>query len=155
MPREPAGVKGWLNAVAKDFSVMIRVEAADTRGRCECVTCGAQHYWKSGLIHAGHFRAYRFPNSPVRFFETNVHCQCRSCNTTGLATFSHWGSSLRRESVAEAYFRFMLATYGHDVIDEIERIRNQESIKHTPETLRTMRAEYRHRAAVAIEAKGL
>ena len=86
MPNEPKTLESWLKNTWKDFSIMIRVEAADAHGVCECVTCGVKNHWLSNLVHCGHCLAARYPNSAVKFEETNVACQCRHDNMLGIVT---------------------------------------------------------------------
>ena len=78
MPREPKTLESWLRVTWIDFSIMIRVEAADAHGVCECVTCGLRKYWNRD-IHAGHCLAARYMNSPVKFEEGCMKCVSLSC----------------------------------------------------------------------------
>lgn len=158
MVREPDGLKGWLRAAWNDFSRMIRVESADGRGICQCVTCDRREHWSSGLMHAGHFLAYRYPNSPVRFSETNVHCQCSRCNLDGFTSIPHPGAVQKRESVQLRYMTYMIKKYGLEEIERLEVKRNTERLatgKERIEELRANRSEYKRRSNFAIEEKGL
>lgn len=61
------------------FSLAVRLQWADKKGDCTCVTCGFKSYYHGGNIHAGHFR----PRSAkaVKYDFKNVHPQCATCNT--------------------------------------------------------------------------
>lgn len=61
-------------------------------------------------MHAGHFYARTF--TAVRWDERNVNGQCAGCNT-----FKH-GNLLE-------YRKGMIAKYGQEVVDELERLHNQ------------------------------
>jgi len=148
----------WLRVTWVDFSIMIRVEAADRFGLCQCVTCDLTAHWRSGLIQAGHFLAYRYPNSPVRFVENNVHCQCKHDNTDGYASIPHPGAVAKRENVQMRYMTYMIKTYGLEEVERLQTLRSTGLCAKGDERideLRVMRAEYKQRAAKAIEEKGL
>jgi len=158
MPREPTDLKGWLKATWIDFSIMIRAEAADVHGVCQCVTCDRKAHWKSGIIQAGHFLAYRYPNSPVRFVERNVHCQCKHDNTDGFASIPHPGAILKRENVQIRYMTYMIKRYGLEEVERLQAMRSAGKCATGDERidqLRVMRAEYKQRAVKAIKEKGL
>jgi len=61
------------------FSQYIRLNNADNRGYCSCVTCGKKGYWEKDGIHAGHFISRK--HYATRWDENNVHPQCHYCNT--------------------------------------------------------------------------
>ena len=158
MPNEPKTLESWLKNTWKDFSIMIRVEAADARGNCECVTCGIRHHWYSNLIHAGHCLSARYMNSPVKFEETNVACQCRHDNMLGMVTQWRPHATKGAEDVHRRFLKYVRTTHGDDELERLELLRNTGKMATGQERideLRVMRAEYKRRAAVAIEEKGL
>lgn len=152
MPREPKTLESWLKNTWTDFSIMVRVEAADAHGVCECVTCGLRKHWKSGFIHVGHFLAARYMNSPVKFEETNVACQCRNCNTDGRVAQWRPHASKKTEDVHRMFLYWMIRHRGMPEIERLELLRNTGKMS-TGQTrideLRVMRAEYKRRAAKA------
>ena len=136
---------------------MIRLEAADSHGVCECVTCGKRCYWNAGM-HAGHFLAARFANSPVKFEESNVHPQCRNCNTDGRVAWMRPHASKKQEQVQTRYMTWMIRKYGLEEVERLTLLRNNGKCATGEERisqLRLMRAEYKRRAAAAMEEKGL
>lgn len=158
MPNEPKTLESWLLNTWKDFSIMIRVEAADAHGVCECVTCGVKNHWRSNLVHCGHCLAARYPNSPVKFEETNVACQCRHDNMLGIVTQWRPHASKGVEDVHRRFLDYVRKKHGQAELDRLELLRNTGEMKKGQERideLRVMRAEYKQRAAVAIEEKGL
>lgn len=158
MPREPKGLDAWLKATWKDFSIMIRVEAADVHGMCECVTCGRRAHWSSGHIHAGHFLAARYKNSPVKFDEGNVFPQCRNCNTDGRVAQWRPHASKKQEAVQTRFMIYVIKRKGLPEVERLELERNTGKCATGDERidqLRAMRTEYKQRAAKAIQEKGL
>jgi len=158
MPREPKDLNGWLARTWSDFSIMVRVEAADAHGVCECVTCGVRKHWKSGYIQAGHCLAARYMNSPVKFEETNVACQCRNCNLDGRVAWMRPHASKKAEDVHGLFIEYTIDKHGRDELSRLRLLRNTGKMK-TGEArideLRVMRAEYKLRKAKAMEEKGL
>ena len=137
---------------------MIRVEAADAHGVCECVTCGVKKHWRSGYIQAGHCLAARYPNSPVKFEETNVAPQCRNCNLDGRVSWMRPHASKKAEDVHGLFIEYTIDKYGRDELARLRLLRSKGQMatgQARIDELRVMRAEYKRRAAVAIEDKGL
>lgn len=160
MPNEPKTLEAWLRATWKDFSIMIRVEAADAHGVCECVTCGLRKYWKTGAghIHAGHCLAARYMNSPVKFEETNVATQCRNCNTDGRVSWMRPHASKKAEDVHGIFILYTIDKHGRVELDRLRLLRNTGKMATGQvriDELREMRAEYKRRAAETMEDKGL
>jgi len=156
--REPKDLSGWLKATWKEFTIMIRVEAANSHGIVQCVTCDRTAYWKGAGMQSGHFLAYRYPNSPVRFEESNVHPQCERDNTDGFASIPHPGAVLKRENVQTKYMVYMVKRYGLDEVERLQSLRSTGKCSKGDERideLRIMRSEYKLRAAKAITEKGL
>ena len=92
------------------FSKFIRTrDALKTTGTPEealCVTCDRRYPIKKvGGLQAGHFIQGRHPS--VLFDERNCHAQCYGCNV------------MKKGNMVK-YYKFMLKTYGQEVIDELE-----------------------------------
>ena len=158
MPREPKTLESWLKNTWTDFSIMIRVEAADAHGNCVCVTCGLKKHWRSGFIHTGHCLAARYPNSPVKYEETNVACQCRNCNTDGRVSWMRPHAAKKAEDVHGIFIEYVIDTHGRDELARLRLLRTTGKMATGQERideLRVMRAEYKRRAAKAMEQKGL
>ncbi len=73
-----------------------------------CISCGQTK--PKELMHSGHFYARTF--TATRWHEANSNGQCSACNT-----FKH-GNLLE-------YRKGMIAKYGQEVVDELERLHNQ------------------------------
>lgn len=114
---------------AKEFQRAVRIEAADSDGWVQCVTCSNRDRWDSGTMHAGHFVSGR--KGSVLFDKRNVAVQCNRCNT-------YLGGN------QEAYAKYMRKRYGQKVIDELLRLRN-ETTEYTRDKLVEMRIEYMDR----------
>lgn len=151
MPREPRDRQSWLLATQSDFNRMIRVEAADDRGICTCVTCGKTRLWNDKM-DAGHFLAGS--RQSIRFEESCVHPQCHSCNTGSCSHVNPWAGGQKKETVTIAYTRYMLERYGQDEIDRLIRLR-ETSRTWSIDELRVMRAEYKRRTSIARKEKVL
>ncbi len=104
-------------------------------GQCRCVTCGVTHRWDSGKIHAGHFVPGR--RASIVLEERNIHPQCDVCNTHG--------GGMRIE-----YLAVMLAVYGQDVVDELERL-EKTSVTWDREVLAGIYVDSMARTAAAKE----
>lgn len=94
---------GKLKKQAWDLlSKCIRLEAADSYGIAECVSCGDRYHYKN--LQAGHFIDGR--HGAVLFDERGIHPQCARCNIF-----------LKGNKVP--YTLFMLDKYGKEVVDEL------------------------------------
>ena len=110
----------------KQFSIHIRVSAADEQGYVQCVTCPARHLWNSGEIHAGHWIHNR-----LDFEERNIHPQCVRCNY-------HWNTQ-----VTIAYSVFMARTYGVEVMDELRLLSHTKGNRYKRVELLELLDKYR------------
>ena len=90
----------------KIFSNYIRLKYAQN-GYVACCSCGKVFHWKK--IHAGHWIIRKYLNT--RWDEFNVHPQCCGCNTYG-------------EGNSAGYAKFMLETYGEEIMDRLIEKRN-------------------------------
>jgi len=111
--------------VWKQFSIYIRTRGADEDGLNKCTTCEVRKFWKD--LHAGHFIRGRL-NSNL-FDERGCHPQCYSCNVGA-------------QGNVVLYYKFMLATYGQEVIDELLE-QNNKTRKWRPGELKQLLDKYR------------
>ena len=119
------GIKQLKRDAWDAFSRMIRQRYADPQtGEVQCVTCGAVKNWTE--VHAGHFLDGR--RNAVLFDERNVHPQCVKCN------MFNGGAKV-------AYYDFMRAKYGQEVIDEL-KVLDKTDRKFTREELIDMKNKY-------------
>ena len=108
-------------------------------GKAICVTCGALKRWKGAKAHgidgmdAGHFLASR--RNSILFKEMGLHPQCSVDNRTG--------------GKPEAYMTYMLSVHGQEVVDELQRLKDQDTVKFSREELVGMRIEYMDRWKLA------
>jgi hypothetical protein len=121
----------------KIFSEYVRLEQADDKGMCICVSCGIMKYWQD--IDAGHF--YSRQHRSVRWDEMNVHPECRYCNRFNID--HHIG-----------YFKFMLDRYGVYKMQELTDRKNTAK-KWTREELQELIDIYTERVKQLKREKGL
>ena len=108
-----------INDVAKVFQQLVRIVHADDAGNCTCVTCGKVLPWNDSGMNSGHFIS-RSRHATVFHF-INCHPQCAACN-------DHKGGN------AAEYERFMIATYGSEVVSDLQ-ICAEQKLKWTCEQL--------------------
>jgi hypothetical protein len=114
--RKDLQIGTFANLVAKDLQKAIRMEAADDRGICRCVTCGKKGHYKR--MQGGHFVPGR--RQSILFVEENIHVQCISCN------------NYLSGNVME-YERFMVNSGTERMqVDEMQSIETPTSWCHTP-----------------------
>ena len=65
------------------------------RDKGRCFTCPKVQEWNSGTYDAGHFQHAKLN---TYFLETNVHGQCRKCNT-----FLHGNQGFYRKNMVDKY----------------------------------------------------
>lgn len=111
--------KAW-----REFSIFIRTRRADAEGLVACCTCGVKKEWKA--MQAGHFIAGRL-NSNL-FDERGCHPQCSLCNVV-------------KHGNGPMYYKFMRATYGEAVIDELLQ-QNEVTKKWQPGELQEIFEKY-------------
>jgi len=115
---------------AKELQKAVRMEASDSNGRCQCVTCGTVRDYR--MMHAGHFVAGR--TLGVLFEETNIHPQCPRCNVD-------LGGN------PEKYEWFMRVRYGQEEIDRL-RGRRREIVSMDRDEIEQKRKAYRRRIKI-------
>jgi hypothetical protein len=106
------------------------MEASDSRGRCQCVTCGVVKDYR--YMHAGHFVAGR--TLGVLFEETNIHPQCARCNID-------LGGNVTQ------YEFYMHYRYGQEEIERLRK-RRREIVNMTRGELVAKRKAYRRRIKI-------
>jgi len=104
----------------KIFSIYIRMRDANNDGICTCISCGKRLHWKK--MDAGHFVNRRYMS--LRYSETNVNAQCRSCNRFD-------------EGNPVGYMKGLKRKYGEDIIDKLMIVK-KTSVKHTKFEYETM-----------------
>ena len=107
MAKKKSAKRKWKEKAWKVFSLYIRLKYSDDDGFVNCVTCGANYYFRE--LQAGHFIAGRC--NSILFYEKGVHPQCRRCNY--------------QEGNGPMYFIFMEKTYGRDEIDYQIQLKHQ------------------------------
>lgn len=112
------------NRAWAEFSKFIRLRGADANGMNYCVTCGVKKHWKE--LQAGHFIAGRL-NANL-FDERGCHPQCSLCNVV-------------KAGNGPMYYKFMLKTYGQEVIDELLQ-QNDQTKKWLPGELESITRKY-------------
>lgn len=130
-------IRKAVNAVAKDFQLMIRAEAADENGIVTCCSCGVtQHYSR---VDAGHFISRA--NHATIFNERNCHPQCKHCNR------------FPTSETAARYEEFMQEKYRSNVVRELIRL-SKTVKKWTYDELVDLRIEFKARARKAKKRLG-
>ena len=142
VPGEPEktraiGTQKLRGMVARDFQLMIRMEAADDHGMCQCVTCPSIQHYKE--MDAGHFIGGR--NNAALFCELNCHPQCKTDN------------GQRHGGKPEVYAQFILETYGQQALDYLNTLRHA-TVKYYRSDYLEMRAEYRARIKIQKQRLG-
>ncbi len=110
-----------INDVAKVFQRIVRMEHADKHGNCKCITCGKVLPWNDPAMNSGHFIS-RTKHATVFHF-INCHPQCAACN-----------DPKRKGNKSAEYERYMIATYGSEVVSDL-MICAEQKIRWTCEEL--------------------
>lgn len=98
-------IKRKLNEAQRKFNLLRRLELADDKGICSCVTC--QTRLPYDRMHCGHY--YHTQGHPnTRFDKINTHAQCVKCNT------------VKDGNLAE-YERFLVKKYGKGALGDLTR----------------------------------
>ena len=71
--------KELIKVLDREFSIYIRMNAANESGLVQCITCRAWHIWNDGNLHNGHFISRT--EEIIRFNDINCNPQCASCNS--------------------------------------------------------------------------
>lgn len=94
-------------ACAVDLQLLVRLKASDSKGMCQCVSCGAVKHWSD--MQGGHYMGRSA--IATKLVEENIHPQCRRCN-------------LRSSTSHVGYTLFMLDMYGKEFIAELKELAN-------------------------------
>ncbi len=117
----------FIGEAAKDLQKLRRLECADNRGFCECISCGRKAHYKT--MQGGHFISRNHKSTVLN--ESNIWPQCVSCN-------QHKHGNLGE------YRRRLCEIIGTDGVDLLEA--SKYKIKQfTREELADMRENYRLR----------
>jgi len=90
------------------YSRVIRLRYAK-KGIAKCVTCGKKDHYKK--LQAGHYIPRNYLS--LRFDDRNVHVQCVGCN-------------MFKSGAMDEYARFMVKTYGSEILDELAVLKNKK-----------------------------
>jgi hypothetical protein len=116
----------WKKKAWREFSVWVRAnDATRDLGLERCVTCGTVKHWKE--LHAGHFIRGRL-NANL-FDERGCHPQCYGCN-------------VGKQGEVVVYYKWMLARYGQEVIDDL-LAQNNKTHKWLPGELQGIYEKYK------------
>ena len=115
---EKMGYKDLVEILDREFSLYVRLSAADERGYVQCVTCNTIVHWKE--IAFGHFIS-RYWHS-VRWDIKNGGPQCEKCN-------------ILERGKREEMRAHLVKLYGEDDITSIE-VKSKRTKTESAETLR-------------------
>ncbi len=121
----------------KWFSKYVRLYAADYRGMCKCVTCGAKKHWLN--IDAGHFVSRGA--MATRYHEQNVNCQDSACN--------NWGAGRQYE-----HGKYIDSRYGKGTADKLVAL-GHTTVKFSVLDLLEIAKKYRELAFIEAEKRGI
>ena len=135
---EEKGYRELIPVLDKEFSIYVRMKAADGHGVVKCVTCGARHLWTGGMT-LGHYisRAHH----SVRWNEMNSAPQCVRCNSY-------------RAGEPHKMRAYLVEKYGEEAIKEVERFAEITKTE-TAESLRMKIIEYREKIRLLKMERGL
>jgi len=119
------------------FSIYIRLRDADEEGNITCCSCGKKIYWRDA--DAGHFipRQHR----STRYYEKNVHGQCRKCNRFD-------------NGCPAGYAQFLINQYGKNILESLMVVSHQQT-RWTRFEVDNIAAEFKKRATQLAKQKGI
>jgi len=109
------------------LSKAIRMEAADSNGIVECVTCNCKKPWKQ--MQAGHLIGGR--TNGVLFDERGIFPQCVGCN-------------MFKQGMGPEFTVFVIKNYGQGLVDELIQLR-RTAVRFTRSELEEMLEGYQER----------
>jgi hypothetical protein len=121
----------------REYSLWLRMGAADDRGLVKCATCGSVHHWKE--ITVGHYVSRS--RIPVRWDSRNTAPQCVKCNS-----YAGGEQFLMRKHLA--------ATHGGKAVEAMEQWALMEKTE-CRESLIEKIADYRERNRQLSKGKPL
>lgn len=107
MKKNKGGLPSLKRKLWRIFSEYIRRRDADENGIASCISCGTRKPWRE--MDAGHY----IPKSlglSIYFLETNVHSQCRGCNSFRHGNLSSYALALKRR-------------YGEKILEDLDAMR--------------------------------
>jgi hypothetical protein len=120
-----------LKVLDREYSLWLRVNAADDQGMVKCVTCGSIHHWKE--ITVGHYVSRT--RISVRWNIRNTAPQCVKCNS-----YAGGEQFLMR--------KYLVATHGEKMIEAMEQLALMGKTE-SRESLLEKIADYRERNRLA------
>jgi len=133
------GKRQLVKTLDNEFSMFVRMSAADDGGWVVCPTCGRTHKWNSGDIHCSHY--YGRANYNVRWDERNVIAQCGYENT--------WMEGNKPEMID-----VLVAKWGTDELRQMRAIAKLPNRQPDVFWLREKIREYRAKNKKLREEKG-
>jgi|GEM_PF-793495 len=125
---ETMGYKDLVKVLDREFSLYVRLNAANNSGLVSCATCGKTFFWNDGAnMTLGHYISRT--HHSVRWHETNTAPQCRSCN-------SFKGGEQYKMRM------YLKHKYGNDAVEKTEQWADITKTE-TAETLRIKVIKYR------------
>jgi hypothetical protein len=115
----------------REYSLWLRMSAADDQGMVKCVTCGSIHHWKE--ITVGHYVSRT--RISVRWDKRNIAPQCVKCNS-----YNGGEQFLMR--------RHLIAVHGEKAVGAMEELALMSKTE-TRESLIEKIADYRKRNRLA------
>ena len=109
-------IAGLVEDAATILQRIVRMNAADENGYCQCVTCGKVGHWKE--MDGGHYISRTY--TAHKLLEENIHPQCKGCNR-----FAH--------KIHDDYARYMRETYGAEFVDWLSDTKRQTKKYSRPE----------------------
>lgn len=120
------------------FSQYIRLKYSDSRGMCECISCGKHQHWKE--IQNGHYMSRRYFST--RWSEDNCRPQCVACN-------------IFNQGNIQAYRVALIKQIGEQRVNLIEARARQETFKYGEFELNAMIKHYTKEVERITKEKGI
>ena len=110
--RKKATRTGWARKACVQVQLYARLRDTGWDGYGACCCCGKIVHMRGGEGQGGHFAAKGRSYNAAAIDPRNVNLQCRTCNMPGSGSEA-------------AYAVYMMAEYGAEVIEEIQKLRHQ------------------------------
>jgi len=134
------GKRQLVKTLDDEFSMFVRMSAADDNGYVACPTCGRVYLWNSGDIHCSHY--YGRANYNVRWDDRNAVAQCGYENT--------WMEGNKPEMID-----VLVEKWGTDELRQMRAKAKMPNKIPDEDLLRVMIREYRAKNKKLREEKGL
>jgi len=132
------GYKALVKVLDREFSLFVRLSAADNSGLVRCVTCNSIHFWKEAMT-LGHYISRS--HHSVRWNLRNVGAQCVRCNSY------HGGEQHKMRE-------HLISLHGEEAVKAVEALADMNKTE-TADTLREKVIEYRAKVKRLKREKGL